>query len=212
MYQMLKSVKYMHDHNYIHRDIKPENLLISKNGILKLCDFGFARELMKNISGSVLTDYVSTRWYRAPELLVGDATYSRAVDIWSIGWIFAEIYNGLPLFPGESDIDTLHHILRALGNNMTGKQKKSFKKNALFYGVKLPREEVFKGLDKLVPEMGTVELDLLTKMLSFEPKERIDAINFLDHPYFDSIRKSIENEIADLSELDKEEFDLFISK
>jgi hypothetical protein len=95
---------------------------------------------------------------------------------------------------------------------MTGKQKKSFKKNALFYGVKLPREEVFKGLDKLVPEMGTVELDLLTKMLSFEPKERIDAINFLDHPYFDSIRKSIENEIADLSELDKEEFDLFISK
>lgn len=85
MYQMLKSVKYMHDHNYIHRDIKPENLLISKNGILKLCDFGFARELMKNLSGSVLTDYVSTRWYRAPELLVGDATYSRAVDIWSIG-------------------------------------------------------------------------------------------------------------------------------
>jgi cyclin-dependent kinase-like len=212
MYQMLKSVKHMHDHNYIHRDIKPENLLISKNGILKLCDFGFARELMHHYTGAILTDYVSTRWYRAPELLVGDAKYSRAVDIWSIGCIFAEIYNGQPLFPGESDIDTLHHILRSLGNNMTSKQKKSFKKNALFYGVKLPRAGGFRGLDKLVPEMGQLELDLLAKMLSYEPRERMDAVTFIDHPYFDSIRKNIELEIIDLSELDKEDFDLFNSK
>lgn len=126
MYQMLKSVKFMHDQNLIHRDIKPENLLISKNGILKLCDFGFARELSKRKT-ALLTDYVSTRWYRAPELLVGDAAYSKAVDIWSIGCIFAEIYNGMPLFPGESDIDTLYHILKACGNNLTKRQKKSFK-------------------------------------------------------------------------------------
>lgn len=84
MYQMLKAVKYIHDQNLIHRDIKPENLLISKHGILKLCDFGFARKLSKR-KNAVLTDYVSTRWYRAPELLVGDAAYSKAVDIWSIG-------------------------------------------------------------------------------------------------------------------------------
>ena len=91
MYQMLKAVKYIHDQNLIHRDIKPENLLISKHGILKLCDFGFARKLSKR-KDAMLTDYVSTRWYRAPELLVGDAAYSKAVDIWSIGCIFAEIF------------------------------------------------------------------------------------------------------------------------
>ncbi len=90
----------------MHRDIKPENLLISVNGVVKLCDFGFARGV-KQEKNFIYTDYVSTRWYRAPELLVGDASYSNTVDIWSIGCIFAEIFNGLPLFPGESDLHTL---------------------------------------------------------------------------------------------------------
>ena len=90
----------------MHRDIKPENLLISVNGVVKLCDFGFARGV-KQDKNFIYTDYVSTRWYRAPELLVGDASYTNTVDIWSIGCIFAEIFNGLPLFPGESDLHTL---------------------------------------------------------------------------------------------------------
>ena len=160
MYQLLKAVKFMHEHNMIHRDIKPENLLISKNGILKLWDFGFARELSKR-NKALFTDYVSTRWYRSPELLVGDANYSKAVDIWSIGWIFAEIYNGMPLFPGESDVDTLYHILRAIGNQMTVKQKKWFKKNPLYYGVRIPKSNIIKPLEDLVPEMGEIEMDLL---------------------------------------------------
>lgn len=161
MYQMLRAVAYMHENNLIHRDIKPENLLISKNGILKLWDFGFAREIIiPHHPNILLTDYVSTRWYRAPELLVGDAGYSKAVDIWSIGCIFAEIYNGNPLFPGESDIDTLYHILKALGNDLTDKQKKSFKKNPL-YSVRLPKAQKLKSLEQLVPEMGSVEIDLL---------------------------------------------------
>ena len=90
----------------MHRDIKPENLLISKNGVVKLCDFGFARP-MKSETTYQYTDYVSTRWYRAPELLVGDAAYSGTVDVWAIGCIFAEIFNGMPLFPGDSDLHTL---------------------------------------------------------------------------------------------------------
>lgn len=158
---------------------------------------------------AVLTDYVSTRWYRSPELLVGDAVYSKAVDIWSIGCIFAEIYNGMPLFPGESDIDTLHHILKAMGNNLTNKQKKSFKKNPLFYGVKLPRAYDHKPLEQLVPEMGTVEIDLLRSLLNFEPNKRSDAQQFINHTYFDSIRSSIDHEIEDLSELDKDDYASF---
>jgi len=90
----------------MHRDLKPENLLLSKTGVIKLCDFGFARGTRTNARFEY-TDYVSTRWYRAPELLVGDACYSYGVDVWALGCIFAEIYSGVPLFPGDSDFHTL---------------------------------------------------------------------------------------------------------
>ena len=99
-------MEFLHSSRVIHRDIKPENLLISESGVVKLCDFGFARKLQEKANYQY-TDYVSTRWYRAPELLVGDAAYSTSVDVWAIGCIFAEIFNGLPLFPGQSDLHTL---------------------------------------------------------------------------------------------------------
>lgn len=113
IYQILQANYFLHSSNIIHRDIKPENLLISKNGVVKLCDFGFARQ-MRREPGFNYTDYVSTRWYRAPELLVGDAAYNETVDVWAIGCIFAEIFNGMPLFPGDSDLHTLQLILETI--------------------------------------------------------------------------------------------------
>ena len=107
VYQMLLSINFLHKNKIMHRDIKPENLLISQAGIVKLCDFGFARGIRPENRNFQYTDYVSTRWYRAPELLVGDAAYSQTVDVWAVCCIFAEIFNGLPLFPGESDLHTL---------------------------------------------------------------------------------------------------------
>jgi cyclin-dependent kinase-like len=98
----------------MHRDIKPENLLISSNGVIKLCDFGFARGTKSSERNFLYTDYVSTRWYRAPELLVGDASYTTSVDVWAIGCIFAELFNGLPLFPGDSDLHTLQLIMETI--------------------------------------------------------------------------------------------------
>jgi cyclin-dependent kinase-like len=109
--------------------------LISRNGILKLCDFGFARTLAG--PGARYTDYVSTRWYRAPELLVGDTQYGKPVDIWAIGCMMAEISNGLPLFPGESDIDQLFHMVRCFGQ-LSPHQMEVFAHNPMFVGVKLP--------------------------------------------------------------------------
>ncbi|MBW01599.1 Cyclin-dependent kinase-like 4, partial [Eschrichtius robustus] len=88
----------------IHRDVKPENILITKQGIIKICDFGFARIL---IPGDAYTDYVATRWYRAPELLVGDTHYGSSVDVWATGCVFAELLTGQPLWPGKSDVDQL---------------------------------------------------------------------------------------------------------
>lgn len=93
---------------------------MTSTGVLKLCDFGFAWGLSRKRE-AVYTDYVSTWWYRSPELLVGDANYDAGVDVWSLGCIFAEIFNGMPLFPGESDLDTLSLILDLLGPGLTSK-------------------------------------------------------------------------------------------
>ena len=101
----MRAINYCHLATVIHRDIKPENLLIqSETNLLKLCDFGFARNLPQQKGNQNMTDYVATRWYRSPELLLGDK-YSKEVDIWAIGCIMGELTDGEPLFPGESEID-----------------------------------------------------------------------------------------------------------
>ncbi|XP_014775828.1 cyclin-dependent kinase-like 4 [Octopus bimaculoides] len=113
IYQTLKAVNFCHQHKCIHRDVKPENILVNKQGHVKLCDFGFARVLSP---GDEYTDYVATRWYRGPELLVGDTQYGPPVDVWAIGCVFAELLTGQALWPGFSDVDQLYLIKKTLGN------------------------------------------------------------------------------------------------
>uniref|UniRef100_A0A2D4MH72 mitogen-activated protein kinase n=1 Tax=Micrurus spixii TaxID=129469 RepID=A0A2D4MH72_9SAUR len=112
-WQTLQAVNFCHKHNCIHRDVKPENILITKHFVIKLCDFGFARILTGPCD--YYTDYVATRWYRSPELLVGDTQYGPPVDVWAIGCVFAELLSGIPLWPGKSDVDQLYLIRRTLG-------------------------------------------------------------------------------------------------
>ncbi|CAF0816295.1 unnamed protein product [Rotaria sp. Silwood1] len=135
-YQLFSAIHWCHTHEIIHRDIKPENLLISKNFILKLCDFGFARFCNTQTSADYYTDYVATRWYRSPELLIG-SPYGKPVDIWACGCIMAELTTGQALFAGESDIDQLYRIQKCLGP-LPSKYNEAIKTNPKFDGLKFP--------------------------------------------------------------------------
>jgi serine/threonine protein kinase len=111
---LLRGLKYIHSAKIVHRDLKPRNLLVNSNCDLKICDFGLARPLFKNVKANVLTEYVATRWYRAPELLLSANHYTTSVDMWSVGCIFAEMLQRKPFLPGTFYITSYYVILNTI--------------------------------------------------------------------------------------------------
>ncbi len=181
IWQLLRALEFCHTHNVVHRDIKPENLLISANGVLKLCDFGFARTLAG--PAGRYTDYVSTRWYRAPELLVGDQGYGKAVDIWAVGCLMAEIAHGLPLFPGESDLDQLSHIIWCFGK-LTPRLEDLARSNPQFTGASLPQFAKLDSLQQKLEGVSQQQLDVIQQCLAYEPMQRPTCSDLLRHTFF----------------------------
>jgi len=181
LFQLLTGVAYCHHHRVLHRDLKPPNLLINREGQLKLADFGLARAF--GIPVRSYTHEVVTLWYRAPDVLMGSRKYSTPVDIWSCGCIFAEMANGRPLVAGTSEADQLDRIFRLLGTPTI--QDYPGIVDLPEYTPDLPPYPPPRGgLASLVPALDATGVDLLNKMLQYDPARRITAQEALEHPFF----------------------------
>eukprot|EP00291_Cryptomonas_curvata_P022074 CAMPEP_0172165548 /NCGR_PEP_ID=MMETSP1050-20130122/8474_1 /TAXON_ID=233186 /ORGANISM="Cryptomonas curvata, Strain CCAP979/52" /LENGTH=321 /DNA_ID=CAMNT_0012836033 /DNA_START=308 /DNA_END=1269 /DNA_ORIENTATION=- len=187
IYQLCRAINWCHEHDVVHRDIKPENLLINPDHSLKLCDFGFARTVSAKNRGD-LTDYVATRWYRAPELLLGDTNYGKPVDMWAIGCIMGELTDGQPLYPGESEIDQLYVIQKVMGP-LTAEQTELFLRNPRFVGLKFPDMSRPETLEKrYVGKVTKKALSFMKGLLQMDPAKRLQAQDALQHTYLDGLR------------------------
>ena len=183
MYQLIKSMDHMHRNGIFHRDIKPENILIMDDQ-LKLADFGSCRGIY---SKQPYTEYISTRWYRAPECLLTDGYYNYKMDMWGVGCVFFEIVSLFPLFPGTNELDQIQKIHSIIGTppsellqkmkHMTQHMDFNFKKTA------------GSGIDKLIPHAAKECVDLIKKLLEYNPDDRLSARQALRHPYFREIRE-----------------------
>eukprot|EP00252_Welwitschia_mirabilis_P004420 TRINITY_DN14773_c0_g1_i3.p1 TRINITY_DN14773_c0_g1~~TRINITY_DN14773_c0_g1_i3.p1 ORF type:complete len:439 (+),score=76.46 TRINITY_DN14773_c0_g1_i3:68-1384(+) len=177
-YQVLQGLSYMHKNGYCHRDLKPENLLVTRD-LIKIADFGLAREVL---SDPPYTDYVSTRWYRAPEVLLQSRTYTTAIDMWAVGAILAELFTLQPLFPGESELDEVHKICGVLGTPNYDTWPEGLHLAAM-RNFNFP-EFLPANLSALIPNASPEAIDLITRLCSWDPYKRPTAEEALCHSFF----------------------------
>ncbi|GAA5991467.1 hypothetical protein JCM5350_001621 [Sporobolomyces pararoseus] len=187
MSQLCLGLSHLHSRRILHRDLKPQNLLIDRSGNLKIADFGLARAF--GVPLRTYTHEIITLWYRPPEVLLGGRHYTTAVDVWSVGTIFAEMASGLPLVPGDSEIDQIFKIFRLLGTPTTQSwpglsQMPDFKSSFPVWRGATSLTEPGGGWDKVLPEMEPAGLELIKKLLVIDPEKRISAKVALHHPYF----------------------------
>ncbi|XP_031552484.1 mitogen-activated protein kinase 1-like [Actinia tenebrosa] len=185
LYQILRGLKYIHSANVLHRDLKPSNLLLNTTCDLKICDFGLARVAdPEHDHTGFLTEYVATRWYRAPEIMLNSKGYSKAIDIWSVGCILGEMLSNRPIFPGKHYLDQLNLILNILGSpseddlQCIKNDKARSYLESLPFKPKVPWTRVFNNANPKA-------LDLIDKMLTFNPNTRITIEESLAHPYLE---------------------------
>ncbi|CAG9461299.1 unnamed protein product [Pedinophyceae sp. YPF-701] len=187
IYQVLRGLKFIHTANVLHRDLKPSNLLVNANCDLKICDFGLARGKADAAQGEFMTEYVVTRWYRAPELLLSCAEYSTAIDVWSVGCILAELLGRRPLFPGRDYLHQLNLIVKTAGTPPVNDLHFITNDKARRYIALLPHVPPRDNWQELFPDANPLATDLLGRMLRFDPAQRISVEDALAHPWLRSL-------------------------
>lgn len=184
MYQIFKALQFLHVNGIIHRDIKPSNVLANENCDLVLCDFGFAREVEGDAD---MTEYVITRFYRAPEVMLSSHKYTAAVDIWSAGCTFFELIKGTPLFQPKHYLELVKMMVQTLGTPSDEVVEGVMNANARNFLKSLPPAPAAKASRFVSEYQNKHALDLIDRCLEFDPKKRISAEEAMKHPYFQSL-------------------------
>lgn len=210
-WQLLKALKFMHSADLLHRDMKPSNLLLNSDCLMKVADFGLARSLHDCNAGEeapVLTDYVATRWYRGPEILLGSTRYSFGADMWAAGCILGEMVHGKPVFPGASTLNQVERILNLTGHP-TAEEVDSISSayamtllDSIHAAPTDPKsdgksdaerkppptnesrgKEMTERINSFFAGSSPDSRDLITQLLQFDPSKRLTAEKSLEHPY-----------------------------
>ncbi|KAJ3505677.1 hypothetical protein NLJ89_g7293 [Agrocybe chaxingu] len=216
IYQTLRALKALHSADVIHRDLKPSNLLLNANCDLKVCDFGLARSVKtaepSGTETGFMTEYVATRWYRAPEIMLTFKQYTKvgeghAIDVWSVGCILAEMLSGKPLFPGRDYHHQLTLILDVLGTPTLDEFYAITTRRSRDYIRALPFRKK-RPFATLFPNASPLAVDFLTKTLTFDPKKRITVEDALAHPYLEAYHDPDDEPVAPPLDPEFFEFDL----
>ncbi|KAF8068743.1 CMGC/MAPK protein kinase [Lyophyllum atratum] len=211
IYQTLRALKALHSADVIHRDLKPSNLLLNANCDLKVCDFGLARSVKtaepSGTETGFMTEYVATRWYRAPEIMLTFKQYTKAIDVWSVGCILAEMLSSKPLFPGRDYHHQLTLILDVLGTPTLDEFYAITTRRSRDYIRALPFRKR-RPFAQLFPNANPLAVDFLTKTLTFDPKKRITVEDALAHPYLEAYHDPDDEPVAPPLDPEFFEFDL----
>eukprot|EP00033_Pygsuia_biforma_P000210 GCRY01000264.1.p1 GENE.GCRY01000264.1~~GCRY01000264.1.p1 ORF type:complete len:386 (+),score=94.88 GCRY01000264.1:296-1453(+) len=188
MYQLVRGMKYVHSANILHRDLKPANVLVNGDCHLKICDFGLARlaSYREEEKDAGFTEYVVTRWYRAPEVMLQCKTYTQAIDAWSVGCIMAELLLRKPLFPGQNYVHQLDLIVDVLGTPSPDEIHKIESDQARQHIMRMPPRRR-RPWNTIFPQLSSEAVDLLNGLLQFDPAKRLTMEQALGHPYFASL-------------------------